>query len=90
MNKVPISVTLDTDNLLWLKARTQASGSRSVSAVLDELITKARRSKGPATSVVGLVSFPEGVEGLERGTQEVRQLFERSLSSGREKRRRRG
>lgn len=88
MNKSPISVTLGADNLLWLKARTQATGRRSVSSVLDDLVTQAREAGGPATSVVGWVSFPQGVEGLERGGQEVRQLFERALSKGLPRRRR--
>jgi len=90
MNKTPISVTLAADNLLWLKARTQATGSRSVSAVLDDLVSDARRAAGSATSVVGWVSFPDGVAGLERGEQEIRKAFERSLSKAPGRRRRRG
>jgi hypothetical protein len=57
-----------------------------MSAVLNE----ARQGPTPARSVVGRVRFPEGDAGLERGEKEIRQLFERSLTGGRPRRRRRG
>ena len=90
MSKTAISVTLSADNLLWLKARTLATGIRSMSAALDGLLTAERRASGPVTSVVGFVSFPEGEEGLRRGAEEIRALFDRSLSKGAVRRRRRG
>jgi len=90
MSKTAISVTMSTDNLLWLKARTLATGSRSMSAVLDGLVTAARGASGPVTSVVGFVSFPEGEDGLRQGGEEIRALFDRSLSKGASRRRRRG
>ena len=44
MPKRGISVTLSDDNLLWLKARTQAAKARSLSETLDGLVTEARLS----------------------------------------------
>ena len=44
MTKRAISVTLDGDNLTWLKARAGAAGVRSVSALLNELVRAPRRS----------------------------------------------
>ena len=90
MNKKALSVTLMPDNLLWLEARARATGSRSLSAVLDAVLTEARQGPTPARSVVGRVRFPEGDEGLERGEKEIRQLLERSLTGGRPRQRRRG
>jgi hypothetical protein len=55
MAKQAISVTLEADNLTWLKGRAGAAGLRSVSELLDRLVTAARASGrvGPARSVVG-------------------------------------
>lgn len=83
-------MTLETDNLLWLKARTRATGTRSISAVLDGMVTGARQASEPVTSVVGFVSFPDGEDGLERGTEEIRKLFGRSLSRPSARRQSRG
>ena len=57
MNKRAISVTLDAENLTWLKGRVGATGLRSVSDLLDRLVTDARskRSVAPVTSVVGTI-----------------------------------
>jgi hypothetical protein len=35
MTKQAISVTLEADNLMWLKGRASATGVRSVSELLD-------------------------------------------------------
>jgi len=51
-------VTLDRDNLVWLKARARAAGGVSVSQLLDRLVTDARAGKRalvPPRSVVGTV-----------------------------------
>ncbi len=59
MARQPVSVTLDSDNLLWL--RGQAGPSRSVSRIVDELVGEARasrRNRGEtARSVVGTVNL---------------------------------
>ena len=53
MAKQAISVTLDADNLTWLKGRAGAAGLRSVSELLDQLVTAARESGGVGPSRVG-------------------------------------
>jgi hypothetical protein len=90
MSKKAISVTIEADNLLWLKARTRATGSRSISAVLDDMVTGVRKAAGPVTSIVGWVSFPEGEAGLRRGKKDIRELFDRSLAVRPTRRQRRG
>jgi hypothetical protein len=42
MGKTAVSVTLDRDNLLWLRAQASGAGPRSLSEVLDEIVTGAR------------------------------------------------
>jgi hypothetical protein len=79
MAKQAISVTLDTDNLTWLKGRAGAAGLRSVSELLDQLVTAARESGrvGPSRSVVGTIDIDasdpllEGADGVVRGMYEV-------------------
>jgi hypothetical protein len=66
MGKQAISVTLDRDNLAWLRGRALAA-ARSVSDVLDRLIEEARSGgKGAVPggrSVVGTVAIdPEDPE----------------------------
>jgi hypothetical protein len=79
--KTAISVTLAPDNLLWLKARAQAKGSRSVSAALDEVLSEARRASGPVRSVIGTIRLPEGEAGLRRGSEEIGRLFDKALGA---------
>ena len=68
MAKQAISVTLEADNLTWLKGRAGAAGVRSVSELLDQLVTAARESGGAghATSVVGTIDIDPGDPMLER------------------------
>ncbi len=42
MSKQAISVTLNPDNLVWLKGRSRVEGLGSISECLDRLITRAR------------------------------------------------
>jgi hypothetical protein len=81
MSKRAISVTLDVDNVTWLKGRAGASGVRSVSELLDRLVTAARESGdvGPSRSVVGTIDIDPGDPLLERADEAVRYLFESSL-----------
>ena len=78
-----VSVTLDEDNVLWLKAQAAASAKNSVSEVLDRLVTDARaQGKGDDAairSVVGTIDLPPD-DDLQRADGYVRGLFERSLS----------
>ncbi len=80
MGKRAISVTLDNDNLTWLKGRTTATGLRSVSELLDRLITAARMSGAivPVRSVVGTIEIDAADPLLEKADAAVRGIFERS------------
>jgi hypothetical protein len=81
MARRAISVTLDTDNLTWLKGRVGAGGGRSVSDLLDQLVTEARTAGrlGPSRSVVGTVDLDPSDARLEEADAAVRTLFERSV-----------
>jgi len=81
MAKRPISVTLDADNLTWLKARAGASGLRSVSELLDRIVSAARAAGGvgPSRSVVGTIDIDASDPLLEGADAAVRDAFERSL-----------
>jgi hypothetical protein len=81
MAKRAISVTIGSDNLTWLKARAGALGVRSMSALLDRLITdaRARGSAGSTTSVVGTIDLDASDPLLLRADEGVRALFEASL-----------
>ena len=81
MNKRAISVTLDADNLIWLKARAGAAGLRSVSELIDRLVTQARTSgtAGPVRSVVGTIDIDAGDPSLEQADSAVRAMFDASL-----------
>ena len=81
MAKTAISVTLDADNLVWLKARAGAIGHRSVSELLDRIVTDARAhgSAGPIRSVVGTIDIDPDDPFLDRTDEIVRELFEGSL-----------
>jgi hypothetical protein len=81
MAKQAISVTLDADNLTWLKGRASATGVRSVSELLDQIVNSARLSGqvGPSRSVVGTIDIAAGDPWLEGADDAVRGMFEASL-----------
>jgi hypothetical protein len=81
MTKRAISVTLDADNLSWLKGRASAAGVRSVSELLDQIVRTARSSGdiGPARSVVGTIDVAAEDPWLEGADDVVREMFEVSL-----------
>lgn len=81
MSKQAISVTLDSDNLMWLKGRAGAAGVRSVSELLDQIVTAARTSGqiGPSRSVVGTIDLDARDPWLEQADAAVRGMFEASL-----------
>lgn len=77
-----VSVTIDEDNLLWLKAQAAASASGSLSAVLDRLVGDARaqgRTSSAITSVAGTIDLPADDPELEGASAYVRGLVEHSL-----------
>lgn len=79
MNKRAISVTLDPDNLTWVRAQVLSSGARSVSQVLDRLIEEARARGGErgagARTVIGLAHVASSDPDLSTGDSAVRALF---------------
>lgn len=81
MPKQAISVTLDADNLAWLKGRAGAAGLRSVSELIDQLVAAARAAGGvgPARSVIGTIDVDPGDPLLDRADAAVRRLFDASL-----------
>ena len=83
MPKQPVSVTLDQDNLLWLRGRMTGRKRRSLSDALDEVITAARLGGLGANeirSVVGTIDIASDDPLLERADAYVRSEFERSLA----------
>ncbi len=68
MSKSAISVSLQSDNLVWLRGRALAAGGLSVSATLDRLIQAARGGALdlPSESIAGAVRIaPDDPERLE-------------------------
>ena len=82
MPKQAISITLEADNLTWLKGRVGAGDLRSVSELVDRLVTAARVSGqiGPSRSVVGTIDVDPGDPLLEDADAAVRRMFDASLS----------
>jgi ATP-dependent DNA ligase len=81
MPRQAISVTLDSENLTWLRGRVGAGSGRSVSDLLDRLVTAARTSGriGPARSVVGTIDIADADPMLDSADAAVQALFEQSL-----------
>ena len=81
MTKRAISVTLHSDNLTWLKARAGAVGARSVSDLLDQIVSDARRTTpgGAVRSVIGTIDIDTSDPLLMGADDVVRTLFEVSL-----------
>jgi hypothetical protein len=84
MPKFPVSVTLDQDNLLWLKGRAASTKRRSLSEALDQVVTAARLGgrSGEARSVIGTVDIGAEDPGLDRADATVHALFEASTRRG--------
>ena len=76
-----ISVDLETENLRWLQDRATASGARNISKTLNEVLAKIRAGSIAVKprSIRGTIRLPESDPDLKRGTEKVRELFQRSL-----------
>ena len=81
MPKQALSVTLDTGNVTWLKARAGAGDARSVSELLDRLVTAARRAQpaGSIRSVVGTIEIDRSDPELDTADSAGGALYEISL-----------
>jgi len=81
--KKAISVTLKSENLLWLKAQAAARTGGNVSEIVDRLIRDARTAstmdRAAIRSVVGTINLPDD-ESLAETESSVRTMFDRSLS----------
>ena len=85
MPKTPVSVTLDTDNLLWLKGQAASGKRRSLSDTLDALVTAARagaHGRTTSRSVVGTIDIAKDDPGLDQADAYVRSAIEESLARG--------
>lgn len=82
MPKLPLSVTLEQDNLLWLRGRVAAGKRKSLSEALDEILTAARvgGQVAHARSIVGTVDIAADDPGLERADEHVRAQFAASIA----------
>jgi len=82
MPKHPLSVTLEADNITWLKGRVGATGKRSISELIDTLVTEARagRAVSAPRSVVGTIDVDPNDPLLEHADELIEMEFARSLS----------
>jgi hypothetical protein len=83
MPKAPVSVTLDTDNLIWLRGRMASRKRRSLSDALDEIVTAARVGTAgvePSRSVAGTIDIADEDPGLQKADAWVRGQFDSSLN----------
>lgn len=84
MPKRAVSLTLDEDNLLWLRGRTTATGNRSLSQTVDQIVSDARQARGVPSkavpSVVGTVKISEDDPDLERADDFIRSWMNASLA----------
>jgi hypothetical protein len=83
MPKEPLSVTLDIDNLIWLRGRVASRKRRSLSDALDEIVTAARtgaRGTEASRSVVGTIDLAPDDPGLDRADAYIREHIEASIA----------
>jgi len=80
MARRAISVTLETENVTWLKGRAGATGE-SVSELLDQIVTAARAGAraGQARSVAGTIAIESSDPLLETADAAIRAAFDASL-----------
>lgn len=81
MPKNAISVTLDADNLTWLRARAGSGQARSVSDLLDRIVSEARArgTAGGMRSVVGTIDVDARDPLLREADAAIDGLFAASL-----------
>ena len=83
MPKRAISVTLEASNLLWLKARATAAKRRSVSELLDAIVSEARTAGTGTTgarSVVGTLDIAADDPDLLFADDVIREQFAASTA----------
>ena len=82
MPKKPLSVTLEEDNILWLRGQTAAGKQRSLSEALDVLVTSARQAGYGTTprSVVGTIDLAAADPALMTADAELRATMDASIA----------
>lgn len=83
MPKRPLSITLEADNLIWLRGRAASRKRRSLSETIDEILTSVRTgAQGVVSSrsVVGTVDLAADDPGLDRADSYIRGEIEASLA----------
>ena len=82
MPKQPLSVTLDRDNLLWLRGRVAIGKQKSLSEALDDILTAARLGgdSSDARSVVGTIDIAADDAALEHADEYIRTEVSASLA----------
>ncbi len=80
MTRRAISITLEADNVTWLKGRAGAMGE-SVSELVDQIVTGARQGarSGDTRSVMGTIDIDSSDPLLERADAAVRARVDASL-----------
>jgi hypothetical protein len=82
MPKKAVSVTLAEENLLWLRGQARSAGARSLSEVLDRVISRARTTgaghEAAVRSVKGTIRISSTDPGLLQADAAIRALFPRS------------
>ncbi len=92
INKQAISVTLQRDNVTWLKGRADTAGCKSVSEFLDRLVSAAR-TRGmiiSPRSVVGTIEIDPSdpsLSGADRAVQTFFGIVKRTRGRGKPPRR---
>jgi hypothetical protein len=81
MGKQAISVTLASENITWLKGRLGSTGRRSLSELIDQIVTAARTggTHGPVRSVVGTIDVDPRDPELNHADDAIRALFDESI-----------
>lgn len=82
MSGKTIALDLESGNLIWLEAQARSMGRRSVSEVVNKIITRTRAGSsdqaGEVRSVVGRAQISEDDPDLQGADAAVRALFDES------------
>jgi hypothetical protein len=80
MARRAISITLEIDNVAWLKGRAGVAGE-SVSEMIDQLVTAARHGSGAGQmrSVTGTIDVDSSDPLLDKADAALRAAFDTSL-----------
>ena len=94
MPRKAISLTLDQDNLIWLRGQAGAARNGSVSQIVDRLVSAARAAgrvqAASVRSVVGTIRISTSDPDLARADAAIRALFPGRLRGASRRRQRRG